>query len=186
MPEIDAATARQWIDNGQAALVDVREAGEYAARHVPGALHVPLGQLASAPLPAGKLVLMCASGMRSGRGCATLIPKGHEVFSLKGGISAWANAGGATAAAPGAAEAAAKQAKVMAGGAVALGLALSALVHPGFIILTALAGARLVSLMRPVPQGGGGGCSSKSAGQSSCASPDKKTTGSGCSGCGAR
>ena len=185
MPEIDAATARQWIENGEAALVDVREAGEYAARHVPGALHVPLGQLAGATLPTGKLVLVCASGMRSGRGCATLLPKGHEVFSLRGGISAWVNAGGATAAAPGAAEAAARQGKVMAGGAVVLGLAFSALVHPGFIILTALAAARFVSLMRPAAQGDGG-CSSKSAGQSSCASPDKKTTGTGCSGCGAR
>lgn len=184
MQQIDAATARQWIERGEATLVDVREAGEYAALHVPGALHVPLGQLETAALPAGKLVLMCASGMRSTRGCATLAPKGHESFSLKGGIAAWASADGRIEPAPGTADSASLTARVRAGGALVLGLGLAALVHPGFLILAAFAGARLFTLMLPTPQGGG--CASKSAGKTSCSSPDSKTNGGGCSGCGAK
>lgn len=186
MSDIDAKTALEWVQSGEALLIDVRSAAEFAAGHAPQALHIPVGMLAPSALPAGekrKLVLVCASGMRSSAGCGALRPKGFEAYSLKGGMSAWSRAGGPVEAAPGAAQTAAGQHKLMAGGAVALGLALSALVHPAFLILTAIAGARLVSLMRPQPAGG---CSSGGPGQTSCATPEQRAKGNGCSHCGAR
>ncbi|MCA0406021.1 MAG: rhodanese-like domain-containing protein [Proteobacteria bacterium] len=186
MHDIDAQTALEWVKSGQALLIDVRSAGEFAAGHAPEAVHIPVGSLSPSALPPGekrKLVLVCASGMRSSAGCGALRPKGFEAYSLKGGMSAWVRAGGATEAAPGAAEAAARQQKLMAGGAVVLGLALTGMVHPGFLILTALAGARLVSLLRPQPLGG---CSSGGPGQTSCSTPEARGKGGGCSNCGAR
>ena len=51
-------------------LVDVREAREYADGHVPGAVLMPMGQLASrlAELDRAKPVfVICASGNRSRR-----------------------------------------------------------------------------------------------------------------------
>ena len=181
MVEIDAQTARRWVEGGEALLVDVREAGEYAARHVPGSLHVPLGTLSQAALPAQgrKVVLLCASGMRSARGCATLRP-GVEAYSLKGGLSAWASAGGATQAD---AKAAARQGKLLAGLLTLVGLGLAVQVHPGFVVLAAMAGARLFTLMlAPATPG----CTSGSAGQTACTTPDARGKTSACGGCGAR
>ncbi|MFJ3791697.1 rhodanese-like domain-containing protein [Kitasatospora sp. NPDC090091] len=80
-------------------VVDVRTHGEYAAGHVPGALNVPLDQLGRA-LPAlreaagrGGLLVVCASGARSGRACTDLAAAGIPAATLVGGTSAWAAAG---------------------------------------------------------------------------------------------
>ncbi|WP_395297773.1 rhodanese-like domain-containing protein [Kitasatospora hibisci] len=80
-------------------VVDVRTPGEYAAGHVPGALNVPLDQLARA-LPAlreaagrGGLLVVCASGARSGRACTELAAAGIPAATLVGGTSAWAATG---------------------------------------------------------------------------------------------
>lgn len=66
-----------------ALVVDVRTPGEFAGGHVKGALNVPvsdlerrLGEL-GAP---GKVVVYCASGMRSARAAKFLKSKGFEVL----------------------------------------------------------------------------------------------------------
>jgi rhodanese-related sulfurtransferase len=188
MHDIDAKTAIAWIEAGEAHLIDVRSDGEFAAGHAPQAVHIPLGQLSPEKLPKGaarRLVLVCASGMRSSAGCGALRPKGFDAYSLKGGMGAWSRAGGPVEAAPGAAEAVAVQKKFMAGAAVALGLALSFTLHPAFLVLTAAAGARLFALMRPQPATAGG-CSSGGPGQTSCQTPEARGKGGGCGNCGAR
>jgi adenylyltransferase/sulfurtransferase len=71
-------------------LVDVREAQEYAAGHLPGSLHIPLGELPQriAELRGRNAVtFLCASGARSQRaaalaGAAGLTQLGH----LEGGL----------------------------------------------------------------------------------------------------
>ncbi|MEV6979521.1 rhodanese-like domain-containing protein [Kitasatospora sp. NPDC093806] len=80
-------------------VVDVRTPGEYAAGHVPGALNIPLDRLRDA-LPAlrtaaarGELLVVCASGARSGRACADLAAAGIPAATLLGGTTAWAAAG---------------------------------------------------------------------------------------------
>lgn len=188
MHEIDVKTALDWIKSGQAQLIDVRSEGEFAAGHAPEAIHIPLGQLAPEKLPQDfrrKLILVCASGMRSSAGCGALRPKGFEAYSLTGGMTAWRRAGGAVEAAPGAEQALAGQKKMMAGVAVALGLGLSLTVHPAFLILTAMAGARLFALMRPQPETAGG-CASGGPGQTTCQTPGARGKGGGCGNCGAR
>jgi len=67
-PAIDAAPAWTGALQGDIVLVDVRGHNEYAAGHVPGALHVPLGELAgrAGELPKDRtLALFCGGGTRS-------------------------------------------------------------------------------------------------------------------------
>ncbi len=82
-------------------LLDVRESDEFAAGHLPGAVHVPRGLLefklsASPQLSARdlKLVVYCKTGGRSALAAATLQDMGYlDVQSLAGGFDAWAAAG---------------------------------------------------------------------------------------------
>lgn len=96
MREIDVRTAHQWMTNGEAEIVDVREASEYAAIHIPGVKHVPLGGVAQAGLkPEGgrKLLFICAAGGRSMRACAMVSGNYKDVYSVAGGMGAWKGAG---------------------------------------------------------------------------------------------
>ncbi len=78
-------------------LLDVREDQEWAAGHLPDALHIPLGQLEerSAEVDRSRpIVVYCASGMRSIDGSYVLKRQGFSrVSSLAGGIEAWTEAG---------------------------------------------------------------------------------------------
>jgi rhodanese-related sulfurtransferase len=77
------------------ALIDVRTPEEFAGGHLPGAQNVPLDAIESgtAVLPAGPLVVVCASGKRSARAAATLARDGRSVTDLAGGTGAWVAAG---------------------------------------------------------------------------------------------
>ena len=60
---------------GRATVVDVRQAAEFAARHVPGALHLELGGLSdrAGSVPTDRpVVTMCAHGQRSMTGASLL------------------------------------------------------------------------------------------------------------------
>lgn len=76
-------------------LVDVREPWEHQTAALPGAVLVPLGQLAARareidPPPGTLVVTYCHHGVRSLSGAAVLAAAGVEpVASLRGGIDAW-------------------------------------------------------------------------------------------------
>jgi sulfur-carrier protein adenylyltransferase/sulfurtransferase len=76
-------------------FLDVRERDEWDEGHIPGALHVPRGNLESrieraVPDRARPLVVYCASGARSVFATRTLAELGYEdVRSLAGGFSDW-------------------------------------------------------------------------------------------------
>ena len=94
-PEIDIEQLAAGLD-GDAALVDVREAGEYAAGHVPGALLVPMGHLASRMGeldPTRPVHVICASGNRSAAMTDLLVANGFDAFSVAGGTRAWVESG---------------------------------------------------------------------------------------------
>lgn len=78
--------------HGEALLVDVREAGEWDAGHLEGAIHRPLSRLADTPpeLPErGEYITYCARGIRSESAARLLADAGYRnVFSLSGGIEA--------------------------------------------------------------------------------------------------
>jgi rhodanese-related sulfurtransferase len=78
------------------AMLDVRQAAEYAAGHVPGAVHVELGDLLARAedTPAGAVV-MCGHGERAMTAASLLQRAGHRGMAvLDGGAGDWAAATG--------------------------------------------------------------------------------------------
>ena len=81
----------QWLEDG-AQIVDVREAWEYGAGYVPGAVNIPLdeliGRIGELREP---LVLVCASGNRSGMAAQYLTGRAgfKKVANLMGGTYLW-------------------------------------------------------------------------------------------------
>jgi hydroxyacylglutathione hydrolase len=79
---------------GAAAVPDVRQDGEYAAGHLPGALHIPLGDLPAraVSLPAGPAVVMCGHGERAMTAASLLERAGRNSGSiiLKPKVETWA------------------------------------------------------------------------------------------------
>ncbi len=82
-------------------LIDVREADEFAAGHIPGAIHMSRGTLefkmSSNPALAArdlKLVVYCKTSGRAALCCAALQEMGYlNVQSIAGGFDAWSAAG---------------------------------------------------------------------------------------------
>ncbi len=77
-------------------LLDVREHDEWAAGHVPGATHIPLGQLGArtGELPQDEAIyVICRSGMRSARAANALTGAGWHAVNVAGGMQDWAAAG---------------------------------------------------------------------------------------------
>ncbi len=97
LPEIDAQTAAEWLEAGEAMLVDVRETHEFEYENVPGAFLLPLSFLDPELFPAiaeKRIVVMCAIGKRSGAAQKQLVQFGRaNVFNLAGGLDAWKKQG---------------------------------------------------------------------------------------------
>jgi len=80
-------------------LIDTREESEFAAGHVPGALHLGKGIIErdiekTVPDHAAKLVLYCGGGFRSALAGDNLQKMGYtDVISLDGGWRAWSERG---------------------------------------------------------------------------------------------
>jgi len=93
---LTAAALHELLQRGEKPLlVDVREDAEWAAGHLPGALHIPLGELpqrlaeiASQADP----VFMCRSGGRSMAACQLALRANiRSPANLEGGLLAWAD-----------------------------------------------------------------------------------------------
>lgn len=72
-------------------LIDVREQDEWDAGHIEGAVHIPLAQLGDrigevVPDTHARIVVNCARGGRSAKGCEVLTGMGYDnVQNLDGG-----------------------------------------------------------------------------------------------------
>lgn len=88
---VDGAEARRLVEEERALLLDVRTDGEWQSRHVDGATHIPVQELAArlTEVPEDRpVVVYCASGVRSARAVEMLREGGREAFDL-GSMSAW-------------------------------------------------------------------------------------------------
>ncbi len=92
--ELSVQELKRRLDAGERLQVlDVREPWEYAIVHLPGSIHIPLGQLAERVQelsPDSDIIAMCKSGGRSRRAAELLAAAGiNRVANLTGGINAW-------------------------------------------------------------------------------------------------
>lgn len=96
MNTITATQAREWLLNGEAILIDVREPDEFKERHIAQAQSVPLSVLQAGNCELhypknAKIIVQCLKGKRGETGCAILGQQftDNEFFNIEGGLSAW-------------------------------------------------------------------------------------------------
>lgn len=94
--ELEARVVR---NDGELVVLDVREKDAFDAGHVPGAKHIPRGQLelrvnAELPDPTTRIVTVCEFGKVSTLAAATLRELGFlRTAALDGGMQAWRDQG---------------------------------------------------------------------------------------------
>ncbi len=101
--ELSVEDVKRKLDAGERlTLVDVREESEWAAGHLPGAVHLGKGVIErdvekKVPDHAVPLVLYCGGGFRSALAADNLQKMGYtNVWSMDGGWSGWTAAGNPT------------------------------------------------------------------------------------------
>jgi rhodanese-related sulfurtransferase len=84
--------ARELVEQG-ATLLDVRTPAEFAAKHLPGAINIPIRELEKRVDELGpnttSVVIYCRSGNRSARAKSLLKKRGFEQVYDLGAMSAW-------------------------------------------------------------------------------------------------
>jgi len=98
--ETNVKEVKQWLDRGEKLrLVDVREDGEWARGHLPGAIHMGKGIIErdivdTIPEKSQTIVLYCGGGFRSAIAADNLQKMGYtNVLSMDGGWRDWNEAG---------------------------------------------------------------------------------------------
>src|SRR5699024_3415961 len=93
MKEITTVALKERLENGEKLhLIDVREADEVAEGMIPGAVHIPLGEIAARASeldPSTPYIMICRSGGRSGRATEYLTAEGYDVTNMVGGMLDW-------------------------------------------------------------------------------------------------
>ncbi|MET0729244.1 MAG: rhodanese-like domain-containing protein [Acidimicrobiales bacterium] len=95
MPEIEVTELAAAHATG-APLIDVREDDEYAEARVPGAQHIPLGDVVERvdELPTDVTVyVICARGGRSAKAVGFYRAQGIDAVNVAGGTLGWIDAG---------------------------------------------------------------------------------------------
>lgn len=95
---MDPLTVHQWMAEGKALLIDVREKPEYDEEHIPGSVFIPLSGFETELVPPAEgriLVFQCRSGMRSEQACRAFLDvyPDQEAYNLQGGILSWKKEG---------------------------------------------------------------------------------------------
>jgi glyoxylase-like metal-dependent hydrolase (beta-lactamase superfamily II)/rhodanese-related sulfurtransferase len=96
-----AVTSTELVDAARLdrPVLDVRQDSEVAAGHLPGAMHVELGDIAdnASELPTGDIAVMCGHGERAATAASLLERAGHHnVAVVVGGPDYWRDASGET------------------------------------------------------------------------------------------
>jgi rhodanese-related sulfurtransferase len=98
--ETNVPDVKRRMDAGEKfTLVDVREESEWAAGHLPGAIHLGKGVIErdieqQVPATDAKLILYCGGGFRSALAADNLQKMGYaNVESMDGGWKGWIAAG---------------------------------------------------------------------------------------------
>ena len=93
IPQITPQELRQCLETGEdLVLIDVREDEEVAFGMIPGAQHIPMGEIPyrTEDIPNdAKVIFICRSGSRSQRVCEYLEQFGIHATNLNGGMIEW-------------------------------------------------------------------------------------------------
>lgn len=95
--EMSLHTFQQKIEEGQPLFIlDVREPDEYESGHIPGAVHIPLGEVEDRAEELNRetlIYLICHSGRRSELAAQKLKEKGfHQLMNIVSGMNSWTGA----------------------------------------------------------------------------------------------
>ena len=153
LKQINPKIAKEWLDQNECCIIDVREPSEHQNQSIKGSHLIPLGQLSADKIPQQfknkKIVMHCQRGGRSSRACAQLMQENPDlnIYNLEGGILGWSECGLDTACANGSQKKCTmsieRQVRLTAGLIVFVGCVLAIIVDPIFIALPAFAGFAL-------------------------------------------
>ncbi|TFB15093.1 rhodanese-like domain-containing protein [Filobacillus milosensis] len=91
--EIQPNDVKNLLDNNEnLSLIDVREEEEVAEGKIPGAKHIPLGEIHERLDEIDENtehIMVCRSGGRSGKATDYLMTKGYKVKNMPGGMLEW-------------------------------------------------------------------------------------------------
>ena len=94
--EINSEEYQEQFESGNAGdyqLIDVRETDEFAAGHIPGTKNIPLSEFQERvdEISEGSpVILVCATGGRSGRAATFLASMGYEdIYNHSDGTKGW-------------------------------------------------------------------------------------------------
>jgi rhodanese-related sulfurtransferase len=93
--QITAHELKRRLDRGEhLVLLDVREPEELVVASLPGAVHIPMGELPSRFReldPQHEIVVICHHGVRSAHAAQFLVQRQFtRILNLSGGIDSWA------------------------------------------------------------------------------------------------
>lgn len=92
---VSVEKAKEILDQGNAAVIDVRNADEWVAGHVEGAIHIPVDEVLNRldELPREKnLLFICAAGVRSALACEMAASMGVSpgyLYNVEEGTPTW-------------------------------------------------------------------------------------------------
>ena len=148
LKSIAPSDLKRRLDDGSAALIDIREADEFVREHIIGARLVPLSSFDRHDFDRehGKAVVFtCLRGTRTAANASRIIAKGFgEVYVLAGGLTAWKAAGLPVHINRKAPIDLQRQVQIGAGSLVLAGIILGFLVSPWFFTLSGATGAGLL------------------------------------------
>lgn len=157
-----------------AQIVDVREASEFAAEHIEGALHLPLSKLGPEKIKtldkSKPVYLVCLGGVRAAKAAEQIARHGYtELYVLEGGLKAWMSAGKQVVKGTSRVWSLERQVRCAAGIFVLTGLVLGLCLHPYFFGISLFVSAGLIfsavtdtcgmgMLLAKMPWNGGASC----------------------------
>jgi rhodanese-related sulfurtransferase len=145
---VDPATLNRRMEEGSVTLLDIREADEFAREHIAGARSLPLSRWDSespALSGVGAVAFCCRSGARTAMNAGRFASRfAGEILMLDGGLEAWRRQGLPVARDRRVPIDIMRQVQIAVGGMILLGVLLTLLVSPWFVLVPAMAGAGLL------------------------------------------
>jgi rhodanese-related sulfurtransferase len=90
--KVDIEEARRQIATRDAVAVDVRSEEEWQEGHVPGALHLPDGEIGGeveSPEEGARLMVIAENGKLAVKAAASLSEAGYEAIAVDGDMGDW-------------------------------------------------------------------------------------------------